>query len=447
MHRAELARELGLVDATAIVVGTVIGSAIFLVPSAVARSLPSAGMILLLWSLSGVLSFFGALAYAELGAMIPATGGDYVYLREAYGPMAGFLSGWAIFLVMRSGAIATLAAGFSIYLSYFVPLGPIGSRAVSVLLIAVLTAVNYRGVRLSVRVQRLFTWLKLGGIGVIVVSALLVHKRIDAAGPASVAAFTWTGFGTAMIAGLWAYEGWNSISFVAGEVKRPERNLLLALGFGTAALIAIYLAANLAYMRVLTVPGIAATDRVAAETAVATMGPLGGTLVSLTILLSIIGASNGTIFTSSRISFAQARDGLFFKAVGDVHPRFHTPHVAIAVQGAWAAVLAMSGSYERLFSYVIFTAWIFYGAAVLGVVVLRRKAPHLPRPYKMWGYPATALAFVAVAFGFVISTIITKPGSSLIGLAIVASGIPAYYVWRRNAARVTASARLPNVSR
>jgi APA family basic amino acid/polyamine antiporter len=447
MHRAELPRELGLVDATAIVIGTVIGSAIFLVPSAVARSLPSGGWILLLWSLSGVLSFFGALAYAELGAMIPATGGDYVYLREAYGPLAGFLSGWAIFLVMRSGAIATLAAGFSIYLSYFVPLSPIGARAVSVLLIAALTMVNYRGVRLGVRVQRLLTWLKLAGIGIIVASAFLVRGRIERGAALSPAAFSWAGFGTAMVAGLWAYEGWNSISFVAGEVKRPERNLLLSLGFGTAALIAIYLAANLAYMHVLGVPAIAATDRVAAETAVATMGPIGGTLVSLTILLSIIGASNGTIFTSSRISFAQARDGLFFKAVGDVHPRFHTPHIAIAVQGVWAAVLAMSGSYEKLFSYVIFTAWMFYGAVVLGVIILRRKAPDLPRPYKMWGYPVTALAFVIVAFGFVISTIVTKPGSSLIGLAIVAAGIPAYYLWRRKAARITESERSPTVLR
>jgi APA family basic amino acid/polyamine antiporter len=210
--------------------------------------------------------------------------------------------------------------------------------------------------------------------------------------------------------------------------------LLLALSLGTVSLIALYLAANLAYMRMLTVPAIAATDRVAAATAVATMGPIGGTLVSLTILLSIIGASNGAIFTGSRISFAQARDGLFFIAVGDVHPRFQTPHLAIAVQGGWAAVLAMSGSYELLFSYVIFAAWIFYGAAVLGVLVLRCKAPDLPRPYRMWGYPVTPLVFVGVASWFVINTIVSRPGPSLIGLAIVASGIPVYYIWRRRAA-------------
>ncbi|PYT27156.1 MAG: amino acid transporter [Acidobacteria bacterium] len=431
MQNAELPRKLGLVDATAILIGTVIGSAIFLVPNAVARSLPSAGLILLVWSLTGVLTFFGALAYAELGAMIPATGGQYVYLREAYGPLVGFLSGWASFLVMQSGGIATLAAGFSIYLSYFIPLSPVAGKMASVLLIAVLTAVNYRGVRLGAGVQRVFTFLKLAGLTVIVVSAFLGPRHVETAAAAGLSGFSWSQFGVAMIACLWAYEGWNCVSFVAGEVKRPERNLLLALSLGTAALIAIYLSANVAYMRVLSVPTLATTDRVAARVAEVTMGSIGGTLVSLTILLSIIGASNGAILTFARAYFAQARDGLFFRAVGNVHPRFETPHVAIVVQGVWAAVLAISGSYERLFSYVVFAAWIFSGLAVLGVVVLRRKAPEMPRPYMMWGYPVTPIAFAAVAFWFVINTIITTPVSSLVGLAIVAAGVPVYYIWRR----------------
>ena len=431
MQNAELPRKLGLVDATAILIGTVIGSAIFLVPNVVARSLPSAGLILLVWSLTGVLTFFGALAYGELGAMIPATGGQYVYLREAYGPLVGFLSGWASFLVMQSGGIATLAAGFAIYLSYFIPLSPVAGKLASVLLIAVLTAVNYRGVRLGAGVQRVFTFLKLAGLTVIVVSAFLSPRHIATADTASLGGFSWSQFGVAMIACLWAYEGWNCVSFVAGEVKRPERNLLLALSLGTAALIAIYLAANVAYMRVLSVPTLATTDRVAARAAEITMGSIGGTLVSLTILLSIIGASNGAILTFARAYFAQARDGLFFRAVGSVHPRFETPHIAIVVQGIWAAVLAISGSYEVLFSYVVFAAWIFYGLAVLGVVVLRHKAPKLPRPYRMWGYPVTPIAFAAVAFWFVMNTIITTPVSSLIGLAIVAAGVPVYYIWRR----------------
>jgi APA family basic amino acid/polyamine antiporter len=430
---AELPRKLGLIDATAIVVGTVIGSAIFLVPNTVARSLPSVPLILLVWSVTGLLSFFGALAYAELGAMMPGTGGQYLYLREAYGPLGGFLSGWASFLVMQSGSIATLAAGFSIYLSYFIPLSPLAAKMASVALIAVLTAVNYRGVSLGAAVQRTFTFLKLAGLGIIVISAFLAPRHVEAVPAPGDSAFSWAQFGVAMIACLWAYEGWNCLGFVAGEVKRPERNLLLALALGTAALIAIYLAANVAYLHVLSVPEIAATDRVAARTAEVTLGSLGGTLVSLTVLLSIAGACNGSVLTFPRIYFAQARDGLFFKKVGSVHPRFETPHVAIVVQGVWAAILAISGSYELLFSYVIFAAWIFYGMAVLGVIVLRHKKPGLPRPYKMWGYPVTPVLFAAVSFWFVINTIVTTPRSSLIGLALVAAGIPVYYIWRKAA--------------
>ncbi|PYT29960.1 MAG: amino acid transporter [Acidobacteria bacterium] len=431
MQNAELPRKLGLLDAAVIVVGTVIGSAIFLVPNSVARNLSSAGLILLVWIFTGLLSFFGALAYAELGAMMPDNGGQYVYLREAYGPLAGFLSGWALFLVMQSGGIATLAAGFSIYLASFVPLSPLQAKLSSVMLVAVLSLVNYPGVRLGAGVQRLFTFLKLAGLTVIVVSAFASPHQVQVANTFTASGFSWSHFGVAMIACLWAYEGWNCISFVAGEVKHPERNLPLALGLGLTALIAIYLTANVAYMRVMTVPAIAATERVAASSATLTLGPAGATLVSLTILLSIIGASNGNILTSSRIYFAQARDGLFFRAVGNVHPHFRTPHISIMVQGIWAAVLAVSGSYERLFSYVVFTAWIFYGMTVLAVMVLRRSVPDLPRPYRMWGYPVTPLAFAAVAFWFVINTIITTPASSLIGLAIVASGVPVYYIWRR----------------
>jgi len=431
MLKAELPRKLGLLDATVILIGTVIGSAIFIVPSAVARSLPSAGLILAAWALGGLLTFFGALAYAELGAMMPDTGGQYVYLREAYGPLVGFLSGWASFLVMQSGAIATVCAGFSIYLSYFVKLSPIEAKLASVTLIAVLTAVNYRGVRLGAGVQRVFTFLKLAGLAVVVISAFLGPRHAVDSASVPASAFSASSFGVAMIACLWAYEGWNCVSFVAGEVKRPERNLLLALALGTGSLIAIYLTANLAYMRALSLPALAASGRVAATVAETTMGAIGGKLVSLTILLSIIGAANGGILTFARIYFAQAHDGLFFQAVGRVHRRFETPHVSIVVQGIWVSVLALSGTYEILFSYVVFAAWIFYGLAVIGVLVLRRKAPNVPRPYKMWGYPVTPLLFAGISFWFVVNTIVSTPGPSVMGLAIVATGIPVYYIWRR----------------
>jgi len=425
MSASDLPRRIGFVDATVIVIGTVIGSAIFLVPNSVAQNLPSAKWILAVWTVSGVLSFFGALAFAELGAMIPATGGQYVYLREAYGPLTGFVSGWALFLVMQTGSLATLAAGFAIYLSYFIPLGTAGAKLASVLLIAALTIVNYRGVRLGVGVQRLFTFLKLAGLSIIVGSAFLVagHSGVESSA-AQTAAFSWNHFGVAMIACLWAYEGWNSLSFVAGEVTHPERNVPLALAVGLAALIAVYLTANVAYLRTMSVSEIASTSRVAARSAEISIGSIGATLVALTILVSIVGAANGTALTAARIYFAQARDGLFFETIGRVHPRFETPHIAIAAQGVWASVLAVSGSYERLFSYVVFAAWIFYGMAAVAVVVLRRRRPDLARPYRMWGYPVTPLLFAGVAFWFVVNTIVSEPLSSLIGLAIVPRVFP-----------------------
>ena len=435
MAAAELPRKLGLIDAASIVVGTVIGSAIFLVPSSVARSLPSTGSILLVWIGTGLLSFFGALAYAELGAMMPATGGQYVYLREAYGPMCAFLCGWSYFLVTQAGGVATLAVGFSIYLNYFFALSPWLAKLVAMLLIGFVTLVNYRGVRLGAGVQNLFTSLKLAGIAILVFSAFFTRGHSGPA-PSAASEFTWSQFGVAMIACLWAYEGWNCISFVAGEVKRPQRNLPLALGLGMAALIAVYLTANIAYLRVLSIPEIAATDRVAATVAQRTMGSAGAALVSLTILLSIAGSINGSIMTSSRIYFAQARDGLFFAAVGRIHPRFETPYISVAAYGTWCAILAVTGSYERLFSYVVFMAAIWYAMSVMAVLILRRKFPDMPRPYKMWGYPVTPVLFTAVSIWFVANTIIERPQPSLIGCLLVAAGIPVYYLWRWAASKI-----------
>jgi APA family basic amino acid/polyamine antiporter len=427
---AELPRKLSILDSAAIVVGTVIGSAVFIVPSSVAQSLHTVPSFLGVWVFTGILSFFGALAYAELGAMMPSTGGQYVYLREAYGPLPAFLCGWAFFLVIQSGSIATLAAGFSIYLSYFIPLGIAPARIVSVVLILALTLVNYRGVRQGAAVQITFTALKLAGIAILVGSALFAARNAAPAAPAA-APFSFGQFGIAMIACLWAYEGWYCISFVAGEVQKPQRNIPLALGLGVAAIMAIYLSANLAYLRILPLGEIAEAPRVAATVAERTLGALGASFVSLTILLSITGSTNGTILTAARVYFAQARDGLFFSRVGEIHPRFETPGFSLLFQGAWASILAASGSYEKLFSYVIFAAWIFYGMTVAGVVVLRKKAPDRERPYRMWGYPVTPILFAGVSFWFVGNTLVTTPGPSLVGLAIIATGIPVYFYWRR----------------
>jgi APA family basic amino acid/polyamine antiporter len=340
----------------------------------------------------------------------------------------GFLCGWSFFLAARSGGIAVVAVGFSLYLSYFLPLTPLLSKLISCSLILFLSWVNYRGIRAGATVQNLFTSLKILGLAVLIGSAFLSPARVVTAAPPP--AFSLSHFGVAMIACLWAYNGWFAISLVAGEVRNPQRNLPLSLMLGVTAVIGLYVLANIGYLRLLTIPEIAATERVASATAQRTMGGLGAVLVSLTILISMFGTANGNIMTGSRLYFAQACDGLFFEKFTFVHPRYETPAVSILVQGVWSALLTLSGSYEILFSYSTFTFWIFYALTVAGVLILRRKYPNMPRPYKMWGYPVTPLIFVAVAIWFVVNAVISKPGPSLVGVAIVASGVPAYYAWR-----------------
>ena len=388
-----------------------------------------------------MLSFFGALAYAELGAMIPSTGGQYVFLRECYGPLWGFLCGWSFILAIYSGADATLAVGFATYLSYFVPLTPLLFKLTAVALIAVLTWINCRGVELGAATQRIVTLLSLSGLVAIIGSALASRQSAPVEWSLPASGLPWSRFGVAMIACLWAYEGWSAVSFVAGEIREPQRNLPRALGLGVTIIVALYVLANVAYLKILPISTIASTERVAATMAERTMGPLGAALVSLTVLLSTAGCANAGTMTGPRIYFAQARDGLFFEHIGSVHPRFQTPAVSILVQGIVTAILALSGSYEKLFSYVTFVAWVFYGLTVVGVLVLRRKRPDLPRPYKMWGYPVTPVLFAAIALGFVLNTLITTPGPSLKGIAIVASGVPVYYVWRWKGRRRSLDAR------
>jgi len=431
MDNASLPRKLGLVDASAIVVGTVIGSGIFIVPGAIARNLPSTWIILSVWLAAGVVSFFGALAFAELGAMMPSTGGQYVYLRESYGPFWAFLFGWVLFLVIRTGSTATLAVGFSLYLSYLFPLSPLLGKLAAAALIALLTWVNYRGVESGALVQNIFTFLKVLGLLLLALIAFLGPQAAAFQSAPAMDEFSWGQLGVAMMACLWAFNGWFAISLVAGEVKSPGRNLPRSLALGLAVIIAIYLLANLAYMKVLPLSEIAATDRVAAVMAERAIGPLGGTFVALTILLSIVGATNGGIMTAPRVYFAQARDGLFFQKLAEVHPRFQTPASAILVQGVWAGILALSGSYVRLFSFAMFAAWIFYGMTVAGVLILRHKYPALPRPYKMWGYPVTPFLFAAFSLWLVLNTLVTTPGPSLVAILIISSGIPVYYLWKR----------------
>src|SRR5215471_18738677 len=428
----ELPRKLGLLDSAAIVTGTIIGAGIFLVPNLVARSLPSAAWIVGAWIFTGVLSFFGALAYAELGAMIPATGGQYVFLREAWGPLCGFLCGWTYFFVVLSASIAWLSITFTNYLGYFLPMDATTAKVVAVAVIALMTLINYRGVRTGAAVQNLFTAIKLGTLLVLICSAFFAGTPAPSSPPNAITPpITLSGFGVAMISCVLTYDGWVALSFMAGEVKNPKRNLPLGIALGLAAAMAVYVLAILAYTRVLSVAEIAGTDRVGALAAERVLGAAGGKFIAFSILMSIGGGLNGWSMTAPRIYFAQARDGLFFRQFAAIHPRFETPYISILMFGAWSALLALTGTYETLAAYAMFAAWVFYALTSLGVIVLRRTQPDRERPYRMTGYPVTLLIFALVAIGFVVNTFIATPGPAIIGSLFIASGVPVYFWWKR----------------
>ncbi len=431
----QLQRAIGSLGATAIVVGTIIGSGIFLVPHDVALEVGTVSAVTLVWVVGGALALAGSLSLAELGAATPEAGGIYIYLRDAYDRLPAFLYGWAALLVTDTGSIATLAVAFSIYCSTFFPLTPIERKLVASALIAVLTGVNIAGVRRASTVQVIFTLAKLAGVAIIVGLAFFARRLTPLAPPANYSSpqTTLSSFGVALIGVLWAYHGWHHLAYAAGEVKSPGKTLPRSFLLGALIVIAAYLCANFAYLRVLSLPVIAqdAYQRVAAKTMEILWGPRGAAFVSGLILCSIFGATNGSILGGARGCFAMARDGVFFSRVGRIHPRFHTPHVALLLQGFWAIVLAISGTYEQLYTYVIFTGWIFYAAAVLSVVVMRRKRPGLARPYRVLAYPILPIAFAAAALMIVLNSLLIKPLESGIGLALVLLGIPIYLYWSR----------------
>jgi len=433
----ELRRQLGLLDSTCIVVGTTIGVGIFLVPGLIARELGSPRLILATWVVTGIISLFGALAYAELGAMMPESGGQYVYLREAYGEPVAFVCGWVAFLITQSGSIAAVSVGFGIYLSYLLPRVPGVIQWSPVAVIALFTYLNYRGARTGALTQNLLTVLKVGGLLLLIGSAFLYSRPVASAfDSARSTPFSSYGLVAATLGCFVAYDGWQYIAFVAGEVRQPQRNLPLSLALGTGAVIVLYVLANIAYFRVLPFGAIAATDHVAGDLAQKTLGSAGGTLIGIMVMISSAGAANGAILTSSRLYFAQARNGLFFRRLAEVHPRFGTPSVSILTQGAWAAILTLSGSYDVLISYALFAMWLFHGMAVFSVMILRHKYPERPRPYRMWGYPFTPMLFVLFALWSVINTFVTRPTSSLAGMGIIAAGGAAYFVWKRGASAI-----------
>ena len=438
-----LLRVLGVGSIVGIVVGTMIGSGIFIVPATVAADVKAPLAMLAAWVVAGIACIFGALSLAELASAYSESGGIYVYLREAYGPLVGFLFGWTLFLVIDSGTIATLSIAFaSKYLPHFVPIGPLAQKAVAVAFIAALIGVNYLGVRRGAFVQNLLTVLKFAALSGIVVAVFLFARGdwgnlVTPAVPAVDGGFVGK-FGLALVAVLWAYKGFEVSTFNAGETKDPSRTLPVGLIAGVGLVTVVYILANVAYLYAVPAPAMAAADRIAAVAMDAAVGPVGASIVAFIILFSILGAANGHILTGPRVYYAMAKDGLFFRGMAAVHPKYRTPHVSLLVVGAWSVVLSLSGTFEQLLRYAVFGAWIFLGLAVLGVFILRRKRPDLPRPYKTLGYPVTPALFLLAALFVIGSSLAGAFWNSFIGLAIIALGVPAYLYWNRKRARASA---------
>jgi APA family basic amino acid/polyamine antiporter len=430
-----LKRSLSLFDMTMIAIGSSIGSGIFLTPALIAHQLDSPLWILGLWLLGGVMTLCGALTFAELGAMLPQAGGVYRFLTEAYGGLAGFLYGWAYFLVVNTGALAALAVAFSTYFGYFVPLTPTGQLLVAIGGIILVTIINVLGVKAGGIFSDIFTVLKLAGIAILLGAGFVwgSSATTNFLSPISKSGGTLTSALTlAFVSVLWSYGGWQHATFTSAEAKNPQRTVPRALILGASVVALVYVATNVAYMLLLSPAQIGNSPRVAADALSAVMGPIGGTIISVTIFISTFGTTGIYTLTAPRIYYAMANDGVFFKKVAEVHPRFHTPMFAILSQTIWAIVLLLFwGTYEKLISYVVFTDWIFFALAAFSVFVLRKKQPNADRPYRTLGYPITPIIFIAIAVWFVGNTLIERPSESWAGLAFLALGVPVYYFWKR----------------
>ena len=429
-----LRRTLGFTDLVMLTLGTVIGSGIFLVPGVVLRQTGSSvGVALSVWVVGGVLSFLGALTYAELGAMHPDAGGLYSYIRDAFGPLLAFLYGWASFFVIASGSIATLAVAFSTYLGQILPVTPLVAKLISVAVIIVITAVNVRGTRGSANIENWTTSAKVGALFLLSLALIAIGHGWSNPGPLWPATFTpsvFTGAGTAMIGVLWAYEGWQYVTFSAGETKDPQRVFPRAIAIATFALIVLYVVANAGYIAALGPAGAAQSDHVAADASRTVLGSASGVLLSALVLVSIFSAANGLMMTAPRLYYSMARDGVFFARLATVNERFGTPAAAIVLLAIWSAILAISGTFEQLLTYVVFAGWIFYGLGALSIFASRRRQPNAVRPFRTPGYPITPILFVASAAALVLNTMREQPTRALIGLGAVVIGTPAFYVWR-----------------
>ena len=454
--KPQLLRGLGLVDAISIVVGTIIGTGIFLTPPSIALAVNSVGLVFLVWVFAGLLSLAGALTYAELGAAMPEAGGEYAFLRRAYGPMWGYIYGWEAFVIGKTGSIATISVAFAIFLGAFVGdvfqtvlTVPLGFTTLHLTLLQVialtatigLTVINYIGVVLGGRVQTIFTALKV----LIVFGLAILAFFIGDGNTEHFAPFfslpegirgTLSAFGVAMVGALWTYDGWNNLTMVSAEIKDPSRNIPRALIFGTGAVMVAYLIINAAYFYILPLEVIQMTANVGETMAQSALGDRGATLFAWGMVFSAFATLNAAILSGARIPYAMSSHGLFFRFASAVHPVHRTPSKALFLQAAFACGLILllgnnRDAFSRLFTYTIFGLWIFYGLTAASVFVLRKKEPDLPRPYKTFGYPWVPGAFVLVAAIFVVNTVVNNPMDTGLGILFILAGLPLYWYWTR----------------
>jgi APA family basic amino acid/polyamine antiporter len=434
---AELRKNLTLFDLTMIAVGSVIGSGIFLTPSSIAEALPSPFWILLVWVLGGVLALTGALTFSELNGMMPRAGGLYVYLSEGYGKVFGFLYGWIILWVVNTGGIAAVSIAFATYFGHFVPLDETGVKITAIAGLVLLTALNIRGVKSGAVFSDLFTVLKILGIAGLILIGLGWGGggKTDYTAPlGELPGGLLSALAVAMVGVVWSCGGWQHATFAAGEAKNAKRTVSLAMIIGAAAVTVIYLLTNVAYLQVLSPAEIAASERVAADAAQAVLGPVGADLIALCIFISTFGTAGIYTLTAPRIYYAMAEDGVFFRRIAAVHPRFRTPLNAILLQSAWSIVLILFwGTFDNLISYVVFMDAAFFALAAAALFVFRRRSPEAERPYRTPGYPFVPLIFIAIMTGFVVNLVAERPVQSLAGLGFTLLGLPVYAFFFRKA--------------
>ena len=456
--KPQFLRKLNLLDSTSLVIGGVIGSGIFMTAGFIAEYIPSPGLILIVWLVGGLITISGALSFAELGAMFPRTGGQYIYIREAYGPWAGFFFGWGFFWFIMCGGIATLGVAFAEFVGYFIP--PLSTQSyifqlnlfgfsyslstgqlVAVGSILILSGVNYFGIKTGVVVQNIFTFLRLASVAAFVILGLMLGKKAGITNFDQIFSVE-TGlsfdtlitlFGLALIAVFWTYDGWYSPNCTAEEIKKPERNIPLSLILGTLSITLIYLLMNLVYIMALPIDKMKGVTRIGELASNQLFGPTATHFFSAAIMISIFGCLSATIIYGPRVYYAMAKDRSFFKSMAYIHPRYRVPSKALVGQAIWSSLLCLSGTYKGLFEYVVFALVIFFALTGFAVIILRFKQPDRKRPYKTWGYPVIPLFFVIINLAVFFNTVINQPLKSTIGLIMLAMGIPAFLYWKKGA--------------